>query len=263
MLSLSVDNSVIREHLQNEHALKNMPNFINSKLILGLMVGFMIGIMFHFRSSMNSLVDQSSYAYRKLDTSAEAGASAELERTITEQVKEASDLSTLEKVQEITRCMDIDLQPSIKQRGNYWVLYNYVQAEKTFHCYESITYTTQSDYTFLDNLIPLVDRWKGPISVALYAPGEDFHVTVDSIAYLRNCETPLIKKFVTFHIFFEGEHIPKQVIFTSMVLLFYLCYIDHNTQSQQNQCLSKIVYKYLLMIKCLKIYTSTCTGVPM
>lgn len=215
---LSVDSSVIRKHLQNEHSRKIMANFINSKLILGLMVGFMIGIMFHFRSSMNSLVDQSTYEFRKLDGSSEkVSAGAELERTITDQVKESSDVSTLEKVQEITRCMDIDLQPSIKQRGNYWVLYNYVLADRTFHCYESITYTTQSDYTFLDNLIPLVSRWKGPISVALYAPGEDFHVTVDSIAYLRNCESPLIKKYVSFHLFFESEHTPKQVNNTNKV----------------------------------------------
>lgn len=196
---------------KKKHSREIMANFINIKLILGLMVGFMIGIMFHFRSSMNSLVDQSSYSYRKSHNSAEVSASDESKRTVTKQVKEASDLPTLEKVQEITRCMDVDLQPAIKQRGNFWVLYNYVLAEKTFHCYESVTYTTQSDYSFLDNLIPLVERWKGPISVALYAPGEDFHVTVDSIAYLRNCETPLIKKYVTFHIFFEAEHTPKQV----------------------------------------------------
>jgi hypothetical protein len=26
-------------------------------------------------------------------------------------------------------------------------------------CYETITYTTHADYTFLDNLIPLLERW--------------------------------------------------------------------------------------------------------
>lgn len=197
-----------------------MPNFINSKLILGLMLGFMIGIMFHFRSSVNNMMVQGTYANRKLDVNVEAiSENTELEETITAEVKEVSDFPTLEKVLEITGCKDIDLQPSIKQRGNYWVLYNYVRAEKSFHCYESITYSTQSDYTFLDNLMPLVERWKGPISVALYAPGEDFHVTVDSIAYLRNCETPLIKKYVTFHIFFEAEHTPKQVISTYLTFL--------------------------------------------
>ncbi|XP_031334347.1 beta-1,4-glucuronyltransferase 1-like [Photinus pyralis] len=113
-------------------------------------------------------------------------------------------------IQEITGCYDRVLEPSIEQRGEYWVLFNYVPARQRYRCYESITYTTQGDYTFLDNLIPLVERWNGPISVALHAPGYDFSNTVDSIAYLRHClkASDLIKKYVTFHIFFSTSHIP-------------------------------------------------------
>lgn len=68
----------------------------------------------------------------------------------------------------------------------------------------------QFNSRFLDNIIPLVDRWEGPISVALYAPGYDFYTTLDTIAYLRNCETPLIRKLVSFHIVFDQEHTPTQ-----------------------------------------------------
>lgn len=108
-------------------------------------------------------------------------------------------------------CDDKPSHRAFKQRADFWVLYNYVVAEAQFGCGESITYTTQGDYTFLDNLPVLVERWQGPISVALYAPGYDFNATLDSIAYLRNCETNLIRTFVSFHLFFGYKDIPDVV----------------------------------------------------
>lgn len=80
-------------------------------------------------------------------------------------------------------------------------------------CYESVTYTTHGDYTFLDNMVPLIERWRAPISIALYAPGEDFANTVDSIFYLRNCldnqrHMDLVRQFVSFHIYFNNSDMP-------------------------------------------------------
>ena len=46
------------------------------------------------------------------------------------------------------------------QRGVFWVLENYIPAEVSFRCNETITFTTHGDFTFLDNLEPLTDRWK-------------------------------------------------------------------------------------------------------
>ena len=43
-------------------------------------------------------------------------------------------------------------------RGKYWVLYNYIRAAKHYNCNETITYTTHGDFTFLDNLEPLLER---------------------------------------------------------------------------------------------------------
>lgn len=123
----------------------------------------------------------------------------------------ANSLNTYQKVYDVSECRDKPLEPSFKQRGEHWVLYNYVKAEKNYKCYESVTYSTQGDYSFLDNLITIVDRWRGPISIALYAPGDDFQASLDSIAYMRNCETPMIKKYVTFHLFFDYRHLPKGV----------------------------------------------------
>lgn len=63
----------------------------------------------------------------------------------------------------------------------------------------------------MDNLLPLVERWRGPISIALHAPGTDFQNTIDSVAYLRDCTSPLIKQLVTFHVYFSTKHVPKKV----------------------------------------------------
>lgn len=121
------------------------------------------------------------------------------------------ELSTLEKVKLVTNCINKPFVHKIQQRGDYWVLYNYIKARRSFKCHESITYTTHADFSFMDNLLPLLERWQGPISIALHAPGTDFKCTLDSIAYLRECSSDLVKDFVTFHIYFSTKHVPKEV----------------------------------------------------
>ncbi|EEZ97317.1 N-acetyllactosaminide beta-1,3-N-acetylglucosaminyltransferase-like Protein [Tribolium castaneum] len=120
-------------------------------------------------------------------------------------------VNVFERVKEITRCLDRPMAPRVQQRGDYWVLYNYVMAEKKFKCQESVTYTTHADYSFMDNLLPLLDRWRGPVSLALHAPGTDFKNTLESIAYLRDCTEGLVRELVTFHVYFSTKHVPKEV----------------------------------------------------
>ena len=116
-------------------------------------------------------------------------------------------------------------------RTKYWVLYNYIRATRQFNCDETITYTTHGQFTFLDNLEPLLERWQGPISVAVYAPGSDLQDTVDVILYFRSsfvfakksklfCNFPhfrdcspsnLVRDFATFHIIMDLDHIPETV----------------------------------------------------
>ena len=38
-------------------------------------------------------------------------------------------------------------------------------------CHETITFTTHGEFGFLFNLEAVVDRWQGPISVAIFTPG--------------------------------------------------------------------------------------------
>lgn len=114
-------------------------------------------------------------------------------------------------LEEVIKCHDRDRSHRTAQRGDFWVLYNYVTSSRTFKCYESVTYTTHADYTFLDNLEPLLERWQGPVSLALHAPGTDFNPTVETIQYLRECGSGLVKELVTFHVYFGTKHVPKQV----------------------------------------------------
>jgi hypothetical protein len=125
---------------------------------------------------------------------------------------------TLRKLEDVVKCHDKSADPRTAQRSDFWVLYNYIPATRKFRCHESITYTTHADYTFLDNLIPLLERWQGPVSLAMHAPGTDFAPTLEAIRYARDCLSPLISEFVTFHVFFGTRHVPKQVPSTSSVL---------------------------------------------
>lgn len=59
-----------------------------------------------------------------------------------------------------------------------------------------------------------MDRWRGPISIGLYAPGSDLFPTIDAIAYLRNCESELIRDLVSFHIVFDEDQMPQSKVST-------------------------------------------------
>lgn len=122
----------------------------------------------------------------------------------------------------LLNCHNKEYQPYTEQRGDFWVLKNYIRAEHgELKCFETITYTTHADYTFLDNIIPLLERWNAPISIALHAPGSDFLPTVNAIKYLRDCvpESSSIRQFVTFHIYFSTKHVPKIVPKQDKVLI--------------------------------------------
>ncbi|XP_063215644.1 beta-1,4-glucuronyltransferase 1-like [Bacillus rossius redtenbacheri] len=85
----------------------------------------------------------------------------------------------------------------------FHVLRRYVPARRTFSHNESITLCTHGDYVHLENLQQLAERWRGPVSVAVYAPGDDLGPTVDAIVHCRTCLSPLIAELVTFHVFFD------------------------------------------------------------
>lgn len=67
---------------------------------------------------------------------------------------------TLERLKCILNCTNRSFEPLIRQRGEYWVLHNFVKAEHgPLECHETVTYTTHGDYTFMDNLVPLLEKY--------------------------------------------------------------------------------------------------------
>lgn len=64
------------------------------------------------------------------------------------------------RLKNILNCQDNNLKPELLVYGDYWLLKNYIRGEKSnkMGCEESITYTTQGDYTFMDNLPRVVER---------------------------------------------------------------------------------------------------------
>ena len=107
-------------------------------------------------------------------------------------------------------CSTPDLLPRATLHGDHWVLFNYMSASDQPACNASVTYTTHADYTFLHNLSPLVERWRGPISVAVFAPGDDFNATLLTVAFLRACR-PLVSQYTSFHFFFPVDHLPSSI----------------------------------------------------
>uniref|UniRef100_A0A1I8MGF0 Glycosyl transferase n=1 Tax=Musca domestica TaxID=7370 RepID=A0A1I8MGF0_MUSDO len=119
-----------------------------------------------------------------------------------------------DRLKSMLHCFDRPLQMEQLQYGHYWLLKNLIRGRRSIYmgCTESITYTTNGDYTFLDNIEMVVTRWMGPVSLALFAPGYDFNATMDSIQYARHClpESGLIRDYVTFHIYFPNDHMPPE-----------------------------------------------------
>ena len=71
-------------------------------------------------------------------------------------------LDSLEKkmFSDLRDCPTRPQVPFVSQRGDFWILENYIPAAMGFRCDESVTYTTHGDYTFLDNLDTLTSRWQ-------------------------------------------------------------------------------------------------------
>jgi N-acetyllactosaminide beta-1,3-N-acetylglucosaminyltransferase len=73
-----------------------------------------------------------------------------------------------------------------------------------------VTLCTQTyDLKLLQEYLPeVVERWAGPVSLAIYAPHNDFYVALQAISYLRQCSSPGIKTWVTVHFIFDLEFWP-------------------------------------------------------
>lgn len=101
-------------------------------------------------------------------------------------------------------------QVGTRDSGNYVTVSNYIRAMKSFNHNTSITLTTQATTEFIYHTLELCKRWDGPLSVAIYAPGREFEVSLTLIKYMRQClPAPLsacIRDKITWHFVWPKNH---------------------------------------------------------
>ncbi|XP_035228145.1 beta-1,4-glucuronyltransferase 1-like isoform X3 [Stegodyphus dumicola] len=106
--------------------------------------------------------------------------------------------------QEVTAPSNISLLWDIERRDKYTVVKRYIPAEGAEPGFnESVTLCTQGTYEFLQHVPELCERWEGPLSVSVYAPGTDLPVAVRKILFLRTCGAPCVRTNVTWHLVYE------------------------------------------------------------
>lgn len=121
--------------------------------------------------------------------------------------------------------------PQLQSGANYSVIYNFASPQPNADSFrvvnydgndtaytdepadieelideDHITYVTHATPEFLtSNLIQLLDHWpSAPLSVSVFAPGEDFCSATALISWLWTCE-PRVRKQVSFHIIFPSD----------------------------------------------------------
>lgn len=65
----------------------------------------------------------------------------------------------------------------------------------------SVTLVTQATIDYISPHVEMTcDKWSGPISLAIFAPGSDLLTAIQAIKWLQNCSLPCIRKNITWHL---------------------------------------------------------------
>lgn len=97
---------------------------------------------------------------------------------------------------------------------DFKILHNYIPSDvqqnvEPFTAYnDTVTYTTQASYDFLQHSIELCRRFDGPISLAVYCPGTEFLLTVRLIHRLRQCDHSCVRNNISWHLVFDHQYRP-------------------------------------------------------
>lgn len=96
--------------------------------------------------------------------------------------------------------------------AKYVVQWDFIPSDLSVPFNDSVTLTTQATHEFLQHVPVLCSRWQGPISVAVFAPGTDYAVALDKIAFLRHCDDPCVSANVTWHMVYDRDHAPPAAV---------------------------------------------------
>ncbi|XP_054166208.1 beta-1,4-glucuronyltransferase 1-like [Oppia nitens] len=97
-------------------------------------------------------------------------------------------------------------------RGLYTVLNNYIPADLDHYDQldTSVTMTTQGTYSFIHHIEHQCQRWEGPISMAVYAPGDEFALAINLIYYMKQCSNPCVRTRTTWHLVYDTLYSPAR-----------------------------------------------------
>ncbi|GBM79606.1 Beta-1,4-glucuronyltransferase 1 [Araneus ventricosus] len=96
----------------------------------------------------------------------------------------------------------------VEQKGRYIVIKNYIRSAIRADEKNTMTFATAAIFTDLSHLPEICGKWKGPMSVSVYAPGSDFKTALKKIFSLRLANS-CIHQNVTWHLYFDIEFSPS------------------------------------------------------
>ncbi|XP_059081932.1 beta-1,4-glucuronyltransferase 1-like [Tigriopus californicus] len=100
----------------------------------------------------------------------------------------------------------------LQERLNHTIFFNFKARAKAFIGGPHVTLTTIADTNFLHHIVPMVQRWNGPISLCVFAPGDHFDLAVRQIQWLVSCSnTSLVHDWVSFHFVFPKALGPNKI----------------------------------------------------
>lgn len=97
---------------------------------------------------------------------------------------------------------------NIDQKGRYVIIRNYIRAATQPDEKKTMTFTAAAIFPELGNMPEICSRWKGPMSVSVYAPGSDFKTALRKILNLRLANA-CIHQNVSWHLYFDAEFSPS------------------------------------------------------
>ncbi|KAJ8032975.1 Beta-1,4-glucuronyltransferase 1 [Holothuria leucospilota] len=101
--------------------------------------------------------------------------------------------------------MELKISLDVERRGEYYVYHVLRTPPNPLPIVNSVTYATECSSHNLRHLPSLVERWNGPVSLAIITSADDFLPTIKAINSLCDCY-PAIREHVTFHVVIHEDH---------------------------------------------------------
>lgn len=107
--------------------------------------------------------------------------------------------------------------PELGRKSPYSVIYNAVRgrAYMNHSKYDAVTYATQATPDCLYHVVEIARYWDGPISVAVFVPNYDLHITMQLMMQLCHCYPGMSK--VSLHLFYPKKY-PPLIIKTQPII---------------------------------------------